>query len=589
MAIINFRKKAASGVGGGTFNRRANCPTDGTFKDGFFQWDCGPSSGVLIEDALDDINELLTLFAPAEGYLLSAIDGSPSYNFSGTSFSSTPRVVGSPGNPLNGVSYAAGDTNGGSRSDFSNDRNFTITTPEINTGDGAVGWRDADQGLFYLDINGSGAGIVDLGGIFSEAERATGQTITAAHASGALSITSVQPTNSFPGFQDGTAVGTFNSTRIRTGYNTFFMSHEGEDAQTRSMWYTPTTSPTVSSGNINAAGAGGNEPDSGISYKYLSGIRFYSAGTFNNLGCQIAGIYGSTYGLQDLTTSSAALTTFSANAPLPVVSAGVVTNPIHVVTGQTVSYRSNIRVLLGGSVSFTFQSRNNYGGNGGSDVDSFTNVLVDTVSASPTDTSEPFDNESRRLVPSGHNDDAYFNDLSITPNWDSTQSIADTAASGYNSSLQVYGGQLCYPSDDFTTITAPASNPDYSSATGRRTYIRVFNTAAGRQNFSLLLNGIAAANLSAVGGGGIWVEMLLPTQTQDGGGNVEWKDTLTAYTTDAGVGALEGSFPTGSNASWDFTAGTKSTANSGGQVVIRLSFPDGETDKCNSMTFTFRS
>jgi hypothetical protein len=347
----------------------------------------------------------------------------------------------------------------------------------------------------------------------------------------------------------------------------------------------------VSSGNIHAAGAGGNEPDSGAAYKYLSGVRFYSAGTFNNLACQIAGIYGSTYGLNDLTTSSSQLTTFTQNAPLPVIVAGVVTNPIHVVTGQTVSYRSNIRVLRGQSVSFTFQSRNNYGSNGGSDSDSFTNVLVDTVTASPTDTYEPFDDESRRLVPSGHNDDAYFNDLSITPNWDSTQSIADTAASGYNSSLQVYGGQLCYPSLDFTTITAPASNPDYSSATGRRTYTRVFKVGAGvgRQNFSLLLNGIAAANLSAVGGAGIWVEMLLPTQTKDGGGNVEWKDCLTAYTVDADIGALEGAFPTGSNASWDFTAGTKSTANSGGQVVIRLSFPNSSVGCGSSMTFTFRS
>jgi len=590
MAIINFKKKSVASSGN-VFNRRLNCPTDGTFKDGFFQWECGSVSGVLIEDALDNVNELLSSLAPAEGYELDAIDGSPSYTFSGTSFFSTPRIVGETGNPLTGISYDPTDTNGGTRSDFANDRSFTITTPEINTGDGAVGWKDADEGIFFLNVNGSGAGIVDLGSVFNEAERASGQTIVAGHSSGALSITSVQPTNGFGGFQDGTAIGTFSADEIREGYNTFFMSHQNKDAETSTMWYTPTTTPSAVSGALNAAGTGLNEPQSGSGFKSLSGIRYFSAGTFSNVSVAVENIYGSTYGLQDLTTSSVQLTTFTANAPLPIISAGVVTNPTHSITGQTVSYRSNIRVLHGGSVLFTFQSRNNYGGNGGSDSDSFTNVLVDTVNASPTDTFEPFDDETRRILPSGHNDDAYFNNLSITPNWDGTQSIADIAASGYNSSLQVYGGQLCYPSLDFTSITAPDSNPDYSSSTGRRVYIRSFNIAVGtgRQNFSLLINGVPASALSATTGTGIHVEMLLPTQTTDGGGNVEWKDTLTAFTADANIGALEGAFPTGSNASWDFTAGTKSTANSGGQVLIRISYPAGSAVCANSLTFTFRS
>ena len=126
-------------------------PPDGSFTDGLLEL----STTTTVCNVIDQFNELLSALAPAQGYALESIDGSPEFTESGTTEFSA-KIVGQASNPLNEVNYEATDTNGGTRTDIINDRTFTLTTPDINTGDGSVGWRFADQGTFNLIINESG-------------------------------------------------------------------------------------------------------------------------------------------------------------------------------------------------------------------------------------------------------------------------------------------------------------------------------------------------------------------------------------------------------------------------------------------------
>jgi hypothetical protein len=556
--------------------RKLGTPTDGDFTDGLL----GFTADTKIADAIDMTNELFKYLAPQQGYMLSSLDGSPDFTISGTSFSSTPKIVGSTSNPLAGVVYESSDANGGSRTDFINDRVFTVTTPDISS----WGWRQADKGTFTFLVNGTSFGAVNLESNFNESLRESGQTSTP-WTSDKLAITSVGPTNSFPLWQDGTAQGTLDASNIQEGYNYIEMDHNVAGSiktYPRKCWYSPITAPTVSNVDLGATGAGVNQPNSGATTRWLSGVRFYNAGTFNAIACDVNGVYGSTYPATDLTITSAALSTASVSTPLPVVSGGVVTNSVHAVSGQSMAIQASRRVLRGSTLGFTFQSSTNYGTAGGSATASLPNILIDSYPASSTATREYFDDENRRFK-----SDTDFNSTSLTPNWDSSASLVSGA--GYGDGLQVYGGALKYPSEGFSSISAPEAGPNYSGLTGRRYYVREFRPASGGyQNFSLKLYGVNASALSNLSGSGIQVEMALPTQTTDGT-TFEFKDCLVAYTEDAAKGCVDGALPSGADPQWNITAGTKSTALSGNCVLIRVSYPAGSSAQITQMDFNFNS
>lgn len=557
-------------------------PTDGSYTDGLLDFTSTTSTA----DAVDTINETLKYLAPEQGYIFSDIDGSPSFTVTGTSTYATPKVVGSYANPLTGVTYESTDTNGGSRSDFINDNTFTLTTPTISS----VGFRNADKGTLTFNVNGSSQGVVDLGSSFVEAERSTGQT-GVPFTNGKLSVTRVSPTNSFPLWQDGTAIGTLDATEIVSGYNYTNMIHNPNgtnlSSQTLKYWYSATTTPSATSASLNGAGAGSNQPNASTSTKTISGVTYYSAGTYNNIGLTVSGIYGTSYYTYDTNITSTILTTgINISTPTPTVSSGAVTNPTHTITGQSASILTSKRVLLGETLGITCTPYTNYGTTyaTGATTASVSNILVDSYTAAATNTFEDFIGEVKR-----YNSSTDFNSLSLTPNWTTSESIANAGNSGYNDGLLIYGDTLRYPSLNFTTITAPSAGPDYSGCTGRRYYIREFYNAAGKQNFSLQLNGISGSDLSNTSGSGIYVQMALPTQTVNGSGTFEFKDCLTAWTGDTSIGCMSGDAPTGSNPTITFTAGQKSTANSAGKVIVKISMPEGSTKQISSLTFTFIS
>jgi hypothetical protein len=545
-------------------------PTDGTYTDGLLTF----TSATLTADAVDDINETLKYLAPAQGYLLSDIDGTPDFTMSGTTVFSTPKIVGSTANPLTGVAYEATDTNGGSRTDIINDRTFTLTTPDISS----WGWRSADTGTFTLKLNGAGIGTVNLAANFNEANRSIAQTSTP-WSNGSLAITSVAPTNSFPKWQDGTAQGTFTASNVISGYNYISMEHAAGSTistSTKKYWYSAETAPVASNAVLGSIG--------GITTKYLSGVRFYASGSYDSIGVDVDNPYGTTYPAQDMAITSTILTSINVNTPLPTIVAGSVTNVPHNITAQSAVISAGKRVGLGETLSILCTPKTNYGNNGTTTTASVGNILVDTVAASASNTIEYFDDETKRYT-----SDTNFDTLVFSPNWDSSLGLI-AGGSGYSDGLQVYGGVLKYPSQNFSTITAPAAGPDYSGASGRRVYIREFkNPGIGNQNFTLKLFGINASALSATTGSGIFVEIAAPTQTEDGSANFEFKDALRAYTTDSAIGCVDGSLPSGADPQWNLTIGTKSTANSANTIIVRISYPAASVAQITQSTFTFVS
>ena len=126
--------------------------------------------------------------------------------------------------------------------------------------------------------------------------------------------------------------------------------------------------------------------------------------------------------------------------------------------------------------------------------------LVDTIVDTSTGSSENFSGEAWRLQ-----DTTFVNQAAITSNlWDSTQNLI-TGTATHNTGLIVYGDELRYPNQaglssdkgDFRDtsetgpLVAPLGNPDYSGATGLRTYLRRIQNTSGqsRSNFDITITG----------------------------------------------------------------------------------------------------
>jgi hypothetical protein len=75
-------------------------------------------------------------------------------------------------------------------------------------------------------------------------------------------------------------------------------------------------------------------------------------------------------------------------------------------------------------------------------------------------------------------------------------------------------------------------------------------------------------------GNNLNIQILAPSQTKNGSSVTEWKDCVTAYTADSAIGAYNASG--GANvgniagAAWGLTIGTKTTANSGNVIILKI-------------------
>ena len=143
--------------------------------------------------------------------------------------------------------------------------------------------------------------------------------------------------------------------------------------------------------------------------------------------------------------------------------------------------------------------------------------LCYSVVNSSTDLVEDFSSENYRLE-SG----TYANQSDVASiNWDSSQSLIGSGSgdnAGHNTGLQVYDDELVAPSINFnntSSMVGPQNNPDYSSATGVRTFFRRFRntTTSSKFGFDLLIRGNGTSivdNTTSLGTGNIKVFVKIP-------------------------------------------------------------------------------
>jgi hypothetical protein len=215
--------------------------------------------------------------------------------------------------------------------------------------------------------------------------------------------------------------------------------------------------------------------------------------------------------------------------------------------------------------------------------------FLNNVNGTSSDTAELFDDEHYRML-SNFNLSSTSYSTGGAGGWDSSISLV-SGTTGYDG-LQLYDGGLRYPSINYTTGYLPnTGQPNYSSATGNRVYIRYFYIGAGVQNFRFTLtNKSGTTNFVSVVSGpssnNLTLEVLAPATTKDGSNNVEFKDCFVAYTTDTGIGCYVSGTRSSSTSNWACTLGTKSTSTSGNTVVIRITASSSWTGSLDSITIT---
>jgi hypothetical protein len=219
----------------------------------------------------------------------------------------------------------------------------------------------------------------------------------------------------------------------------------------------------------------------------------------------------------------------------------------------TANYILDGSITAGVTVSHPIKSNLNNAGQS-----TASGILIYNVSDTATVTSETFQREAYRLQ-----SDEYANQTDVTGgslDWNSATSLIDGGTHG--DGLQVYRERLYAPkntlnsgdfrntSDGGSLANGPDSNPNYSAATGLRTYYRKFkNAGAAKRDLSYTIQGdvTLVAHGAAVGSNDKF--RLYFKMPSDGAGNTTgWLDAKTAFsyntvTDNAGcaIGAVDAS------------------------------------------------
>ena len=230
------------------------------------------------------------------------------------------------------------------------------------------------------------------------------------------------------------------------------------------------------------------------------------------------------------------------------------------------------------------------------DIQTISNILMDNATSnSNEDETEDFQDEDYRLK----SNQVDWDDITLTSNWDKTESLANGGTAGYNDGLLVYNGQLVYPdvtmdssisNGDFSIANGPSGNPDYSggACTGMRYYYRYFiKPSISSSTFTMNFDGngtFVPEDEGDFSGNDIKVSIRLPSQT-------EWMDCYKDFYAGNwadGDGCRDVSSNPGRNFNdWNLSVGTKYTANSGNRVYIRITVPDNWLGQISNLTWSF--
>ncbi len=333
--------------------------------------------------------------------------------------------------------------------------------------------------------------------------------------------------------------------------------------------------------------------------RLLSGVTYHTSGTAD-YDIIADGVYQNSY--SDSSSAISHTTTTNCSVSSSSIPAFSVDEFDSVSVSKTATVdSSSIRILDTGLTVNTRVLRTVQANQTSTGVSAFS-LLLDTITTGDTDTAEPMNTEDYRIENSieSNLDDVtgWASGGTSDYTWDSSQSLVG-ANVNHNDGLLIHNGALRYPTDapnsgDFSAIAdGPAGNVDYSSASGERVYYR-FYFIESAQNFDMRVTGssttfVAATNIGSLSSNDVAIELLAPSQTTDGS-TTEWKDCTVAYTTDNAIGCY--SSTNGSNVgsisglAWGLTTGTKTTANSGDVIILKITAPSTWTGNLSQINIT---
>jgi collagen type VII alpha len=539
-------------------------PTDGLWTDGLNAW----TPSTTVTDALDDCNELFSYLAPADA---SGLAGN-------MSMSGTTLYTGYASQ--NNTNYKTGLPAGSLYTGMIiNDPTFTLTTPSTSTmfnkaDEGYTRWYAATGTNAY----GAATSEVNHTANFNTAQRAGTQTSTP-WTSGQLSVTSVTWYNSFPKWQKGNATLTLTGAQLSQGYNKIKIQREGgfttQFTNDYEVFYDNDAgaNPTVSGTPTAVEGVT-------VNTGYLSGVNFYIRGSTFKVGTVGLDCFDNVYVLNPLAITSSDSNSMG-NSSIAWNDATVtgVTNPPTIGNTMTVTDKvitvpsSNVRSINARVTITPTDPYGSYSGVQSASANRLINAYLNTVAGTSSDVGEFFDDEWYRMLSNFSLTSTSYS-AGGAGGWDSTISLV-SGTTGYTG-LQVYNGGLRYPVTNYSSGYLPSTGqPNYSGASGLRTYIRYFYVGGGVQTLTFTLanqSGTTSFVSVATGASGnnLTMEMLAPNTTVNGSAVVEFKDCYVAYTADTAIGCYASGTRSSSTSNWVCSLGTKSTSTSGSVVVIRI-------------------
>ena len=445
----------ASAVGSSTIGS----PTDGLYSDGFFTtW----TSGTTVANAVDDINELLALIAPARPNYLTGTTltaGSvPSYY--------TVRISAGLGTEW----YQAGYGTGSSITRYYLSGTHTLNTASTTTTFSAGSLTTSTYGtIFFKTINknfpaGAGYGTIDL--------------------------TSTYAVNTTNNNLKLTALGTYNNiwtkanaqiltyTQPDAGYEGMLIAHteNNQFTNTYEVWKDPWSASNPNPTFSQSATASTYSQ----SIKWLSGIEYYTTGTgFSVYFKGAAGIYSSCYNTTQV---------YGISATGLVTATGTATNPLYS-DELDKSDTNHVRVTLNSSSASSFNKYLTVTIYKAHNTTATSNATIakaiNTYTTVSTTTYEGFQDEAQRLV------------IGTGIAFTSTLDLA-------NGNLQARSGTLTYPNaTDYDTQYGGTR-----TYTGDQEFQRYFYKTSASTG-TLTFTGFTASNIASYGTGSVNVLLQL--------------------------------------------------------------------------------
>ena len=452
-------------VSTGTGTSTIGTPDDGFYNDGFFD---GWTNDTYISNAMDDINELLKLIAPARPGQMNNLNltasSVPTYY--------TAKISGGLGDEW----YQAGYGTGTQITRYYLTGSHTLTSPGTATTFQAGTLITSTYGVIdFLRFNnssptGAGYGTIDLT-----------ENYNVGYTNNNLELTALDIYNNI-WTKANARIATY--TQATSGYEGYKLSHINNSgiAQTtniyevwRDLWSNSNPNPSYATS--------ASASTFSVALKYLSGITYFTTGTgFSVYFSSNVGIYSSAYNTTRIFSVSAtglATSNWSPSTPPNYNDIVDYTSATTSNVGYRVMLDTTSQSSFGQSVSVTLFKASGTAATSRASIARYINTYTSLSSG----TNEQFQDENYRLLV----------DQNVA--WDSTTGL------GF-SDLQVRSGFLRYP-------VAADYNNEYGGSftfTGEREYQRRFDLESASSG-RFLFTGVSGAAVSVYGSG--FLNMLL--------------------------------------------------------------------------------